>query len=175
MTPDIARRLLALPALRRLAEAAARETHDATVRAIKARHHGSYGQSLIDALPPMWADVDAHLTLLCDLTRPASRDAVARLVAEAAGLECGATEPDLGRYVCGEHCCDGEIGRMVPCARPVWSMMGANETQMVLFADCPDPAEWDGDERIHVPGISAITDPTEALTAIALHVLERTP
>ena len=107
----------------------------------------------------------------CALTRPASRDAVARLVAEAVGLECGATAPDIGRFVCGEHCCDGDLGRMVPCARPIWSMMGADETQMVVFADCPDPDAWDGDERRHVPGISAVTDPAEALTLIALAVL----
>ena len=107
----------------------------------------------------------------CALTRPASRDAVARLVAEAVGLECGATAPDIGRFVCGEHCCDGDLGRMVPCARPIWSMMGADEMQMVTFADCPDPDEWDGDERRHVRGISTITDPAEALRLIATHVL----
>ena len=34
-------------------------------------------------------------TLLCDLTRPASRDAVARLVAGRVGLKCWATAPSL--------------------------------------------------------------------------------
>ena len=72
--------LRTIAAIRTLAEERAREVHDAAVRAIKARHLGSYAQSLIDALPPMWVDVDAHLALLCDLTRPDSRDAVARLV-----------------------------------------------------------------------------------------------
>lgn len=115
--------------------------------------------------------IEAQLDLLTDLTRPASRDAVARLVAEAVWLGCGATAPDFRRFTCGEHCCDGKRGRMTPCDRKIWSMMGADETQMVIFADCPDPDEWGGGERRHVPGISEVTDPAEALALIAAAVL----
>jgi hypothetical protein len=43
--------------------------------------------------------------------------------------------------------------------------MGDDETQMVTFADCPDPDEWDGDERRHVPNIDTLTSPTDALFA----------
>ena len=128
--------------------------------------------------PDEWGDgpthparILGHLDLLCDLSDPGSRDAVARMVAERVGLVCGATAPDFARFVCGEHCCDGDRGLMVPCSRPIWSMMGADETQMVTFADCPDPDEWDGDERRHIPGISAVTDPADALRLIALSVL----
>ena len=155
-------RLVALPALRRVAEEEARTRLETAFRV--AKRFDISGQ---DA-------VAVELALLSDLSRPASRDAVARLVAEAVGLECGATAPDIGRFVCGEHCCDGDLGRMVPCARPIWSMMGADETQMVVFADCPDPDAWDGDERRHVPGISAVTDSAGALALIALTVLGTT-
>ena len=147
-----------IPAIRKLAEEQAAEMISTAFRVAKRFEIAS-------------ADLVAvHLDLLCDLTRPASRDAVARLVAERVDLTCGATAPDFGRYACGEHCCDGRTGRMVPCSWHVWSMM-AEHDQMVLFADCPDPDEWDGDERRHVPGISAITDPAEALTLIATTVL----
>ena len=39
--------------------------------------------------------VEAHLDLLCDLTRPASRDAVARLVAKRSGWDIGTLITDL--------------------------------------------------------------------------------
>ena len=109
-------------------------------------------------------DVEAQLDLLLDPAEP-DIDALSRILAARVGLVVGATAPGWGRFVCGERCCDGERGRMVPCSRPIWSLMGENETQMVTFADCPDPDEWDGDERRHVPGISTLTSPTEALFA----------
>lgn len=162
MTQDIRQ----LPAIRALAEE-------------RARSYWSAVQGIVPTAAP-WeqtpdygkeVQIGAHLAIITDLSRPDSRDAIARLVAAKVGIECGATAPDFARFVCGAHCCDGERGRMVPCSRPIWSMMGADETQMVTFADCPDPDEWGGDERRHVPGISAITDPAEALRLIALAVL----
>ena len=76
-----------IPAVRALAEKQARDIHNATVRVIRERYPNHYGQSLLDALPPMWADVDAQLDLLWDLERPASRDAIARLIAEVIGWD----------------------------------------------------------------------------------------
>ena len=163
-------RLMALPALRDYAESEERDFYSLDV-SIRGTSLGRWERMDREV---KHICVTARLTLLSDLSRPASRDAVARLVAEAVGLECGATAPDIGRFVCGEHCCDGDLGRMVPCARPIWSMMGADETQMVVFADCPDPDAWDGDERRHVPGISAVTDSAGALALIALTVLGTT-
>jgi hypothetical protein len=79
--------LAALPALRKRAEEEARSCHEAQVAAIKAKHYGYHAQDLIDALPPAWVDVDAHLSLLCDLTRPASRRELAAMVAERIGWD----------------------------------------------------------------------------------------
>ena len=72
-------RLLALPALRRLAESHAREIYEATAtRELEPVVH--------------WEDssfteiqIDVHLRLLADLSRPESRDALARLVADRIG------------------------------------------------------------------------------------------
>lgn len=159
-----------IPAIRKLAEERARDIWTANVKYFQA---AGWDITIDPGEAPtgFGLTIEAQIDLLSDLSRPDSRDAVARLVAAKVGIECGATAPDFARFVCGEHCCDGERGRMVPCSRPIWSMMGADETQMVTFADCPDPDEWGGDERRHVPGISAITDPAEALRLIALAVL----
>lgn len=147
------RALRDIPAVRALAEREARAFYDAlpplspqrTPRAVRRMSTTTEpGWETVGSETTTWEEqseewrnaiIAAYLALLTDLSRPASRDAVARLVAEAVGLECGATAPSFGRYVCGEHCCDGDIGRMTPCARSIWSMMGANETQMVVFAD----------------------------------------
>lgn len=152
-----------IPAVRALAKRQARPRVD-----LAGIEHAKYPLHLMVAAA-------VELAILCDLTRPESRDAIARLVAERVGLEVGATAPDFARFVCGEHCCDGERGRMVPCSRPIWSMMGADETQMVTFADCPDPGEWGGEARRHVPGVGTITDPGDALARIATHVLGDKP
>ena len=142
-----------LAPVRALAAERARDVHDAAVRAIKARHFGSYAQSLIDALPPMWVDVDAHLDLLTDLTRPDSRDAVARLVAAKVGIECWATAPAF-RF--------NEAMRM-------WFLKDAREHSLdVGFASTMEHTQR---RDVRVPGISAITDPAEALRLIALAVL----
>jgi hypothetical protein len=158
-------RLRDLPALRKRAEELAREARDAHVSAIWSALYDSYGQALVDALPPMWAYEEAHLSLLSDLSRPASRDAVARLVAEALGMECGATAPEIRLL---QFYSDGEPNHswlLVVTAQPArsgyrwWSFHSEGED--------PDGAEgW-----TLVPGISAVTDPTEAITLIALKVL----
>lgn len=80
-------RLMALPALRKRAEEQARETRAMLVD-LADRH---------DPVPWEGTLAQANLTLISDLSRPASRDAVTRLVAEALELKCGATAPTL-RY-----------------------------------------------------------------------------
>lgn len=93
--------------------------------------------------------VETHLRLLTDLSRPASMDALARLVAAKVGIECGATAPEL---------------RQVTVALPDgtesngWALLGAPGEQYLFF------------DR-NVPGISAITDPAEALARVAIAVL----
>lgn len=80
-------RLMALPALRKRAEEMARELHDAMVSAIRAEHRGFYAQDLKDALPAKWVGVGAHLALLADLSRPASRWELAALISERLGWD----------------------------------------------------------------------------------------
>lgn len=81
------------PPLREEALRAARETRFEVVNSIKRMHSNSYGQALIDSLPSAPIEIDAHVTLLAALTRPASRDFWARWLAEKVGLTCGATAP----------------------------------------------------------------------------------
>lgn len=161
--------------IRKMATEILRETWDANHRAMTGLDSVSWDYCMTDhegreAIENL---TDVQDRFLRDLSRPASRDAMARWLAAHHGLTVGATAPDFGRYVCGEHCCDGQRGRMVPCARPIWSLMGAEGT-MVTFADCPDPDAWGGDERCHVPGISALTNPAEALRAACLAAVGRT-
>ena len=85
-------RLAALPALRKLAENEAR-----TIQAQLVSLSEGSGQTAGEPVPSLRALYVAHLALLSDLSRPASRDALARLVAEAVGLECGATAPTFAR------------------------------------------------------------------------------
>lgn len=126
-------------AVRRLAEERAQAFH----RAVYKRPTG--GTRLDE-----W--VEAQLDLLCDLARPESRDAVARLVAEAVGLECGATAPAFERV-----------------DDPAW--------MLVVWKDGSCPSHYFVDEvtlmghYTNVPGIDDVTDPVEALRLIALHVL----
>jgi hypothetical protein len=146
---------MALPALRKRAEEEARET-----RAVLVDLADRY-----DPVPWEGTLARAHLSLLSDLTRPASRDAVVRLVAEALGMECGATAPELRLL---QFYSDGEPNHswlLVVTARPTrpgyrwWSFHSEGE----------DPDGADG--WTLVPGVSAVTDPTEALTLIAVSVL----
>ena len=80
-----------VPAVRKLAEDRAREAHNLFARFTWGVEDG-------------WTELDdgaqatlvcVHLALLCDIQRPDSRDAIARLVAERVGLVCGATAPSL--------------------------------------------------------------------------------
>lgn len=148
-----------LPPVRALAEERAREVHDAAVRAIKARHLGSYAQSIVDTLPPMWVDVDAHLALLCDLSRPDSRDAVARLVAAKVGIECGATAPQWAQE---EYHVDGE--------RTACWILSSKDRSVVFYGDYDSGPDGYSVYR-RVSGVDNITDPAEALARVAIAVL----
>lgn len=73
---------LDFPPLRAEAKRLAREAHDATVAAIKAKASGQFKQDLLDALPPKWVDVDAQARLLAN---PALRDSQAWMAEWLAG------------------------------------------------------------------------------------------
>jgi hypothetical protein len=102
------------------------------------------------------------------LDSPLAMCHAARWLATRLGCDPGATAPGWAQYPCGEHCCNGETGEMAACTRPVWSL-GTDEG-FVLFMDCPNPEAWDGEECRHVPGISDLTDPAEALAAACVAV-----
>jgi hypothetical protein len=166
-------RLAALPALRKRAEEEAKALCEvcadtfalhmgADMPAMYERGWDGMHEDERDALTA------ANLALLCDPSRPASRDAVARLVAEALGMECGATAPELRPF---QFYSDGEPNHswlLVVTAHPArsgyrwWSFHSEGED--------PDGAEgW-----TLVPGISAVADPAEALTLIAISTLTTT-
>ena len=114
----------------------------------------------------VWEEDWDRLILLLD--SPLALCHAARWLAARLGMEPGATAPGWAQYPCGEHCCNGETGEMAACTRPVWSL-GTDEG-FVLFMDCPNPEAWDGEECRHVPGISDLTDPAEALAAACVAV-----
>lgn len=127
-------------------------------------------EALYDALPAPdvprekpwapWAEVyrpmrersvAAHARLLADLSRPASRDAWARWLAERVGLVCGATAPSWRLE--GDE--DG----------PCWTLDPGGMDDWINFADTPGAV---GIRR--VPSINRLTDPAEALRAAVLAV-----
>lgn len=149
-----------IPAIRAEAEHQAEERQDALARR-------SYLCAWRD-MPRSSRDIRiaAHLDLLCDLTRPASRDAVARLVAAKLGIECGATAPILLR-----------IKGVDPST--IWSLSVRSDIDMDRIPSVTvdqrgfvEPGAFpDSPIATVVPGISVVTDPAEALRLIALHVL----
>lgn len=128
---------------------------------------GESGYSLLNRYNAVYPADVATLSLLLD--SPLAMCHAARWLATRLGMDPGVTAPSWERLQCRQHCCDGATGEMVDCTRPVWSIMGADDVY-VIFADCPDPEEWDGDDVRHVPGISALTDPAEALAAACVAV-----
>ena len=129
-------RLMSMPALRRVAEEEARTRLETAFRV--AKRFDISGQ---DA-------VAVELALLSDLSRPASRDAVARVVAEAVGLECGATAPEFAHYLWG------------------WQL-GSPSRSRGFCGLGPSASSY----YILIPGIHDVADPAEALALIALAVL----
>lgn len=146
--------LTTLPALRARAEKLARE------------HYIAQGGLALDW--DHWIDGDertrreaAHLALLADLTRPASRDEVARLV----GASLFSTLTLTSAVFYREHHRNGWEW--------VIEVRTATGYHRCMFGETD--AGWDPDLaetylRI-IPGISAITDPAQALRLIAGAVL----
>ena len=126
------------PELRALAEREARDLFEAIHV-----HHGMLSAHAEGAV------VEAILDLLRDPSRPASRDALTRLVAEKVGLAVGATAPELVRQ------CTERVG---------WWALRCDRRER-MFAEDPTMFPTPG-VAFGVPGISAITDPTLALAAI---------
>lgn len=114
--------------------------------------------------------IDAELAILGDLTQGDSRDAVARLVARAVGLECGATAPSF-THVAASPGSYSFLGEPEEEGYPAhWFMFAVADGY--AFSE-PDEEGWspDGDRWRHVPGISTITDSAEALRLVALAVV----
>ena len=95
--------------------------------------------------------VDAHVTLLRDMSRPASRDWAARELARLVGLECSATAP-------GWRVRD-------PRTLREWVLSGSGCSR-IFIAEGPT-------EHSHeyvVPGLDALTYPAESLCAALVAV-----
>lgn len=90
MSPDTSAKLAALPGVKEAAEEMAREAHNLFARLTWSIEDG-WGELDDDARTTL---IRVHLTLLCDLTRPASRDWWARWLAERVGAKVGATAPE---------------------------------------------------------------------------------
>jgi hypothetical protein len=155
MTADTS--LSMLPGVREAAEEISRERFEAWM----SYKHGAFqAEGMWDNL-----DLDEHeelicieLRLLCDLSRPASRDWWVRWLAEKVGLTVGATAPEWASH-------DDPNGRW-------WRIRGAGG-EVVFFVSGPHPAEPTtnhGARWVYIPGISTLTDPRAALAAACLAV-----
>lgn len=153
----MSRALRDIPAIRALAEREAGKLWSAFVAA-SARNEALFVEpwgKLNERYQSRWTE--GMLDLLTDLRRPASRDAVARLVAGAVGLECGATAPML-------HLRDSW--------RPArWVVVGHHDEREFTHERpsgyiAPNPGSW-----FLIPALAGITDPAEALAIIADAVL----
>lgn len=119
-------------------------------------------------LCPEWRDLDdetrgfmtdgaAHR--LCDLSRKSSTDWWARWLAERLGLTVGATAPEWVRVY---------VGRPDMLA---WRLGPQSRTSPLFTSTSPDsPPVFQ-----IVPGISALTNPAEALALAIEHVAKVTP
>ncbi len=145
-----------IPAIRAEAERLAAEHHTALARVINRSDLDTQAPTLPawEHLSPSYREmrVEAHLDLLCDLSRPASRDAVARLVAAKVGMFCHDTAPLFERHgadwkMVGPN---GQAWWFVTGGHPWLSLYGA--TGWTIIADLSP-------------------DFQEAIRAIALHVL----
>lgn len=91
LNPDTSAKLAALPGVRAAAVANAEELQSIYRENDPARRTIATG--LRDGSAVAHEVVDAHLTLLCDLTRPAARDWWARWLAERRKQRIGVTAP----------------------------------------------------------------------------------
>ena len=145
MKPDLIQHLRELPAVRSLAERMAQERYTLE------RTENCVAVATYMRMTSYQVDVATELRLLTDTSRPASMDALARLLAEAVGMKCEATAP-----------------RWAQRYDWYWSLA------RIAFVENEDEAEqvkWTGlyDRSVIAPGIAAITDPGEALVWALLH------
>ena len=152
-----------IPAIRKLAEEQAREQL-AAERAFVARET-SY--AYVVSKEDEWVRVEARLDLLCDLTRPASRDAVARLVGNNLGWPVSVTAPSFYWTPAERGSCDADgapIGDDWPAG---WWLHDA-DGNIRFFTD----ADWCPGDFTMIAGIPHGSEhDAEALTLIATHVL----
>ena len=159
--------LRTLPAIRAEAERLACEVYEAQSKTLYA--HGMGPSLLWELLPEQMrvAYVGAHLDLLCDLSRPASRDVVARLVAAKLGWPVGDTAPML--YWTPRHRgpCDHDGAPEGDDWPEGWWLQGTDgHLHFFTGADwCPD------DFTMIVDLPNGREHAAEALRLIALHVL----
>ena len=100
--------------------------------------------------------IRTHLSLLCDLSRPASRDAVARLVAARLSIPVECFAPSLWRMAATVWA----FSAMSDCS-------GGVKNVGVWFIPTPGSTA----KSIHsVPSLVGITDPAEALALIVRHL-----
>ena len=166
-------RLANLPALLKLAEEEARAHHAAWEDAVRLAGGTRFLIEETIATRAMLGDEEetaAHLALLADLTRPASRDAVARLVAAKwwPNAPPPTTAPHL-YWTSEAHDSTDYDGAPNGDGWPEgwWLDSGDGNLHFFSWEDwCPDP-----DAHTMIVGLKGVTDPAEALTLIALHVL----
>ena len=154
--------LAAVPAVRKLAEEQARDLYAAA---------GGLALDWDYYIDPQGRGEYTRATtaLLSDLSRPASRDALARLVAEALGMECNATAPSFYWSALAHDStdCDGAPnGDGWPSG---WWL--ANDAGDLRFFTAED---WspDKDATTTVLGLpDGEENATSALSLVALHAL----
>lgn len=150
LNPDTSAKLAALPGVREAAEEMACEAYEAMRAAGDMLPPWGWRQQGVDQ--DRWARV--HLTLLCDLTRPASRDWWARWLAERVFLKLEATAP---RW---ERCRDANDRRQYEWA------LSADDFSDVVFG-----RQFTGIGGVaYSVDVNDITDPAEALAAACLAV-----
>ena len=149
-----------LPPVRALAEERAREHYTMRMTIAGPAYGGIPWEQVSDYQRGL--SEAAHLALLADLSRPDSRDAIARLVAAKVGIGCGATAPTFCRMD------RAAIRTSDPETPAFWAMWSgySGEAQWHDFDDWPERPH-----RRRLPGIGAITDPAEALARVAIAVL----
>ena len=152
-----------LPAARVEAERLARELYDAfpvgsPQNAYRVDKSGWTGWDYTQATPweeqtPEWRDrlIDAHLALLLDFDRPASRDWWARWLAAKVGIAVGATAP--------AWICDDDDGRR----SPRWILDGGGDWNDRIFFDPQASHNTGGDRWLAVSGISSAASPAASL------------
>ena len=142
------------PELRALAEEEARDIWTRHVRLFREVGDCGFVESPDDAPEGFAVTVAAQVERLCDLTRFGSRTVVAALIAQKVGLS--------GWDSAGVH-----FGRQ----GSTWALWDGRNASVVFTENMRGGANrLDRDPRVVVRGVSAITDPSEALALIVRHL-----